>query len=201
MRASFSGECSRIDGSDNQPREQLSHSRDFIHNLGVRPLCERSFRTNRLRIWWAYKIHCSRIYTSRKTNAEQIITCRCGPSSSVAVVTTKFGPLSNGGPSILSATNPVLLLPLWLVSSLLSQPRLIVVYRDFTAIYAVYTSPQHPPLPNHLPTLIVTPHGRYYRCSWLPWLNLVHRTTFQHPLFLSAHKLRACCSYIRSSYT
>ncbi|KAL0946988.1 hypothetical protein HGRIS_013134 [Hohenbuehelia grisea] len=28
------------------------------------------------------------------------------------------------------------------------------------AIYAVYTSPQHPPLPNHLPTLIVTPHGQ-----------------------------------------
>ena len=28
-----------------------------------------------------------------------------------------------------------------------------------TAIYAVYTSPTHPPVPNHLPTLIVTPHG------------------------------------------
>ncbi|THH20671.1 hypothetical protein EW146_g704 [Bondarzewia mesenterica] len=28
------------------------------------------------------------------------------------------------------------------------------------AIYAVYTSPTHPPLPNHLPTLIVTPHGQ-----------------------------------------
>ena len=27
------------------------------------------------------------------------------------------------------------------------------------AIYAVYTSPSHPPIPNHLPTLIVTPHG------------------------------------------
>ncbi|KAJ7905420.1 hypothetical protein B0H14DRAFT_3078881 [Mycena olivaceomarginata] len=27
------------------------------------------------------------------------------------------------------------------------------------AIYAVYTSPTHPPIPNHLPTLIVTPHG------------------------------------------
>ncbi|EAU88447.2 hypothetical protein CC1G_12965 [Coprinopsis cinerea okayama7 len=26
------------------------------------------------------------------------------------------------------------------------------------AIYAVYTSPHHPPIPNHLPTLIVTPH-------------------------------------------
>lgn len=29
------------------------------------------------------------------------------------------------------------------------------------AIYAVYTSPTHPPVPNHLPTLIVTPHGMW----------------------------------------
>ncbi|KAM5533293.1 hypothetical protein V8D89_013070, partial [Ganoderma adspersum] len=29
-----------------------------------------------------------------------------------------------------------------------------------TAIYTVYTSPSHPPIPNHLPTLIVTPHGQ-----------------------------------------
>ncbi|KAH9484340.1 hypothetical protein JR316_0003821 [Psilocybe cubensis] len=29
------------------------------------------------------------------------------------------------------------------------------------AIYAVYTSPSHPPIPNHLPTLIVTPHENY----------------------------------------
>lgn len=28
-----------------------------------------------------------------------------------------------------------------------------------TAIYTVYTSPNHPSVPNHLPTLIVTPHG------------------------------------------
>ncbi|PFH50645.1 hypothetical protein AMATHDRAFT_75444 [Amanita thiersii Skay4041] len=28
------------------------------------------------------------------------------------------------------------------------------------AIYSVYTSPNHPPIPNHLPTLIVTPHGQ-----------------------------------------
>ncbi|KAG5646655.1 hypothetical protein DXG03_002645 [Asterophora parasitica] len=28
------------------------------------------------------------------------------------------------------------------------------------AIYAVYTSPTHPLIPNHLPTLIVTPHGQ-----------------------------------------
>ncbi|KAF8509285.1 hypothetical protein JB92DRAFT_2947619 [Gautieria morchelliformis] len=28
-----------------------------------------------------------------------------------------------------------------------------------SAVYSVYTSPTHPPMPNHLPTLIVTPHG------------------------------------------
>lgn len=28
------------------------------------------------------------------------------------------------------------------------------------AIYTVYTSPNHPSVPNHLPTLIVTPHGQ-----------------------------------------
>lgn len=28
------------------------------------------------------------------------------------------------------------------------------------AIYSVYTSPQHAPIPGHLPTLIVTPHGQ-----------------------------------------
>jgi hypothetical protein len=31
---------------------------------------------------------------------------------------------------------------------------------SMAAIYAVYTSPSHPPIPNHLPTLIVTPHGQ-----------------------------------------
>lgn len=37
----------------------------------------------------------------------------------------------------------------------------LVLYSTLTslAIYAVYTSPTHPPVPNHLPTLIVTPHG------------------------------------------
>jgi hypothetical protein len=28
------------------------------------------------------------------------------------------------------------------------------------AIYTVFTSPHHAPMPNHLPTLIVTPHGQ-----------------------------------------
>jgi hypothetical protein len=33
-------------------------------------------------------------------------------------------------------------------------------FYDFSAaIYTVYTSPNHPSVPNHLPTLIVTPHG------------------------------------------
>jgi hypothetical protein len=29
-----------------------------------------------------------------------------------------------------------------------------------TAMYSIFTSPNHPPVPDHLPTLIVTPHGR-----------------------------------------
>lgn len=29
-----------------------------------------------------------------------------------------------------------------------------------TAVYSIFTSPHHPPVPEHLPTLIVTPHGR-----------------------------------------
>ena len=32
-------------------------------------------------------------------------------------------------------------------------------YYFLAAIYTVYTSPNHPSVPNHLPTLIVTPHG------------------------------------------
>ena len=28
------------------------------------------------------------------------------------------------------------------------------------AIYSIYTSPNHAPIPNHLPTLIVTPYGQ-----------------------------------------
>ena len=28
-----------------------------------------------------------------------------------------------------------------------------------SAVYSIYTSPNHAPIPNHLPTLIVTPHG------------------------------------------
>ncbi|GAA5902300.1 hypothetical protein JCM8208_007253 [Rhodotorula glutinis] len=29
-----------------------------------------------------------------------------------------------------------------------------------SAVYSIFTSPHHPPVPDHLPTLIVTPHGR-----------------------------------------
>ncbi|KAM0752067.1 hypothetical protein T439DRAFT_379191 [Meredithblackwellia eburnea MCA 4105] len=29
-----------------------------------------------------------------------------------------------------------------------------------SAVYSIFTSPHHPPMPDHLPTLIVTPHGR-----------------------------------------
>lgn len=42
---------------------------------------------------------------------------------------------------------------------------LIYLSSLFEAIYAVYTSPSHPPIPNHLPTLIVTPHGYSFSFS------------------------------------
>ncbi|GAA6022200.1 hypothetical protein JCM10207_003940 [Rhodosporidiobolus poonsookiae] len=32
--------------------------------------------------------------------------------------------------------------------------------RSMSAVYSIFTSPHHPPVPDHLPTLIVTPHGR-----------------------------------------
>ncbi|KAI6045420.1 hypothetical protein EDC04DRAFT_2865341 [Pisolithus marmoratus] len=47
----------------------------------------------------------------------------------------------------------------WPVSSLV-LPVVRCQYTVLEAIYAVYTSPTHPPVPNHLPTLIVTPHGQ-----------------------------------------
>ena len=31
----------------------------------------------------------------------------------------------------------------------------------FAAIYTVFTSPYHAPIPDHLPTLVVTPHGEF----------------------------------------
>lgn len=46
-------------------------------------------------------------------------------------------------------------------ASLCRPPSLTVCYSiTMAAIYAVYTSPTHLPVPNHLPTLIVTPHGQ-----------------------------------------
>ena len=39
------------------------------------------------------------------------------------------------------------------------KPALPLSLSIMAAIYSVYTSPTHPPIPNHLPTLIVTPHG------------------------------------------
>ena len=62
----------------------------------------------------------------------------------------------------------------WLVLILLLSPRMnkhAHLCDCHAAIYTVYTSPTHPPIPNHLPTLIVTPHGMcntytaFYRVS------------------------------------
>lgn len=42
------------------------------------------------------------------------------------------------------------------------SPRATLTPRSFVcaAVYSIFTSPHHPPVPDHLPTLIVTPNGR-----------------------------------------
>ena len=52
----------------------------------------------------------------------------------------------------------------WLVRTTLRRRYSVVAHRNarLVAIYTVYTSPTHPPIPNHLPTLIVTPHGMWF---------------------------------------
>lgn len=62
----------------------------------------------------------------------------------------------------------------------------------FKAIYAVYTSPSHPPIPNHLPTLIVTPHGTHFLLSQPNCSPSRDRSTLKHPVLVSPHKL---CKY------
>lgn len=37
-----------------------------------------------------------------------------------------------------------------------------------SAIYSIYTSPNHAPIPNHLPTLIVTPYGQPHHTLCVP---------------------------------
>jgi hypothetical protein len=50
----------------------------------------------------------------------------------------------------------------WLVRVVAPQfSTQFTIYGFLTAIYTVYTSPNHPSVPNHLPTLIVTPHGAF----------------------------------------
>ena len=63
-------------------------------------------------------------------------------------------PSSSLSPSLLSFSIP------W-QASLSPFPPPAVLVTPAAAIYAVYTSPNHPPIPNHLPTLIVTPHGMF----------------------------------------
>ena len=63
-------------------------------------------------------------------------------------------------------------------------------HETMAAIYSVYTSPTHPPIPNHLPTLIVTPHGMSNLPYFLSAPHVFLRSAFQYSLFLPAHQLR-----------
>lgn len=81
----------------------------------------------------------------------------------------------------------------WYVYSRSLSTALTIVPR--AAIYTVYTSPTHPPIPNHLPTLIVTPHGMLFSYCVCPQiLSSASRTTQQYPLLLLAYQLctRSC---------
>jgi hypothetical protein len=73
-------------------------------------------------------------------------------------------------------------------------PPLHALHKDhhetMAAIYSVYTSPTHPPIPNHLPTLIVTPHGMSSCPSYLSTPYLFQRSAVQYPLLLPAHQFR-----------
>lgn len=83
----------------------------------------------------------------------------------------------------------------WLVDSVLPTA---LTFRSLlslrSAIYAVYTSPAHPPLANHLPTLIVTPHGAQQQrpqtvATYLTTSLL--RATSEHSVLLRPYQLRA----------
>lgn len=58
------------------------------------------------------------------------------------------------------------------------------IYLCPTAIYAVYTSPSHPPIPNHMPTLIVTPHGQPFSPNSIH-LSLTYTQQANHPTFFT----------------
>ncbi|PWN91676.1 hypothetical protein FA10DRAFT_300268 [Acaromyces ingoldii] len=48
-----------------------------------------------------------------------------------------------------------------------------------SAVYSIYTSPNHAPIPNHLPTLIVTPHGQPHHTLY----SYIH-TSFNRETYL-----------------
>ena len=72
----------------------------------------------------------------------------------------------------------------------------IFSYDFLAAIYTVYTSPNHPSVPNHLPTLIVTPHGMLPSCFCD---HTVHSDTLldrQDNLPISSTRISTQTSYV-----
>lgn len=47
------------------------------------------------------------------------------------------------------------------------------------AIYTIFTSPDHPPVPDHLPTLIVTPAGKPAQVLYTYLVSRLHVATLR----------------------
>lgn len=82
----------------------------------------------------------------------------------------------------------------WLVLHSLLHLARSNILTSCAAIYTVYTSPTHPPIPNHLPTLIVTPHGMCTcSCQCIiresALLIIVSRPTRKHTVFVPPYQL------------
>lgn len=63
------------------------------------------------------------------------------------------------------------------------------------AIYAVYTSPNHPPIPNHLPTLIITPHGQPTNILY-SYLHTNYASPLPSPRSSPAHRVQNTENYL-----
>lgn len=68
-----------------------------------------------------------------------------------------------------------------------------------TAIYTVYTSPNHPSVPNHLPTLIVTPHGTVQSHFYVPTVHSDALSDLQANPRISSTRIFTRTSYAPAS--
>ena len=80
----------------------------------------------------------------------------------------------------------------WLVRAVILQSLQFTIYDLLAAIYTVYTSPNHPLVPNHPSTLIVTPHDalEFHFCDHGPRSHTsgTSRAAHKYPQFVSSHE-------------